>query len=97
MAKKVSAKWFESWYVGAIIQSPDNALRDEGIESGGFWVENCAKELHALIAETGVKEAYCADFMRMVKSKGFHSKYYSFKKYENDCNICKNMGLSDKI
>ena len=77
-----------SWYFGNFIESPNNALRgDIGPPEGA------EEEMEKLRAELGNRKMTHKDFMEFVKARGYHDKYYRYKKYETDCPICRYLGI----
>ena len=90
-----------NWYVGNFIQSPNNALRDDAkyfqeLDSGSeasSLLSQALKEMEKLRAELKGRMMTHREFMNLMKERGIHRKYYRYKKYENNCPICKAFGI----
>ena len=84
----ISAEKAISWYYGNFILSPNNALRgDIGPPEGA------EEDMEKLRQELGSRKMTHKQFLDFFKEKGFHDKYYRYKKYETDCAICKYEGI----
>lgn len=81
--------------MGNYIESPNNGIRDESFDIENeewkpVWfddIEQVRKEL-----EGSLITHY--DFIRLMKEKGIHRKYYRHRRYENNCEACKALGLA---
>ncbi len=77
-----------NWYFGNYIHSPNNALRGEmGLPEGA------EEDMEKLRTELGDRKLAHNEFLEIVKINGYHDKYYRYKKYENDCPLCKYLGM----
>lgn len=76
--------------LGHFLMSPDNALRD-------IDEENYLKETHKLVDELKVElkgqHMTHKQFVDMMKKRGIHRRFYHYKKYENNCPICRYLGI----
>ncbi len=92
--RAVAATHVINWYIGNYLESTNNALRDNSFdpEKGG-WQPAWLREMEVVRTELGGGPILHSDFIRLMKEKGIHGKYYLYKKYECHCRICKAMGI----
>lgn len=92
--RKFNPDYLINWYVGNFIKIPNNEIRDESfdVEKDNWkpiWfddIENIRKEL------SGSSMTH-ADFMKLMKEKGIHIKYYKYKQYQNNCKACNALNI----
>jgi len=82
------------WYLGNYLHSPNNAIRDEffNVEKTENWKPMWFDDIEKIRNELKGSTITHSDFIRLMKENGIHDKYYHYKKYENNCEICKALG-----
>jgi len=75
------------WYYGNFLMSPNNALR--GAEG---YMERANALVDKLRAELKNQKMTHKEFLDLMKEKGIHDKYYRYRKYVNDCPLCRALG-----
>jgi len=83
----ISVNRFLGWYYGNFLMSPNNALRDEE-----GYVEKAHTLVDGLRAELKGQKMTHKQFLDLMKEKGIHGKYYRYRKYVNDCPLCRLLG-----
>ena len=84
----VPAEHAINWYLGNFIESPNNALRDDE------ELLDCAfQDMEKLKVELKGRRMTHKELLDLVKARGLHEQYYRYEKFENDCLICKRLGL----
>jgi hypothetical protein len=83
-----------NWYLGNYLNSPNNAIREDPFKKGlqKNWKPKKFDEIESIRNELKGKLIAHSDFLKLVKEKGIHDKYYHYKKYENNCEICRAIG-----
>ena len=84
----VPAEHAINWYLGNYLESPNNALREDE------ELFDCAlQDMEKLKAELKGQKMTHKQLMDLVRERGLHEQYYRYQKYENDCEICKRLGM----
>jgi hypothetical protein len=84
-----------NWYLGNYLESPNNSIRDESfnLEKAENWKPIWFDDIQHIKNELKGNTITHSDFLKLVKEKGVHNKYYHYKKYENNCEACKTLGI----
>ena len=84
-----------NWYIGNCLRSPNNGIRDESFDvENKNWKPEWFDDIERLRKELGKSLMTYSNFMKMVRERGMHEKYYSYKKYKNHCKACRLLGLN---
>ena len=91
--KPYHANYVTSWYHGNYLNSLNDTIRegpfkDDVLEN---WRPRWSDDTENTEGELKGKTVTHAYFLKLVKELGIHDKYYHYKKYENNCEVCKEL------
>ena len=78
-----------NWYLGNYIESPNNGIREDK-----NWRSVWFDDIEKLRKELKGSQITHSDFIRLVRERGIHGKYYRYKGYENHCEACRALGIN---
>lgn len=80
-----------NWYMGNYIMNPNNALRDNET-----LLDQVRQEMENLRVKRKDQTMTHKQFLELVKKEGIHNRHYLYKKQENNCELCKRLGIKQR-